>query len=100
MSTIAGMYKDNAFHNFEHASHVTASASKFLHRFIHPECEDVEVAKELHEITDGINSDPLTQFAVVFSALVHDVVSATNMLCSRHPRIHLSHLIFFCFLAS
>ena len=29
--------------------------------------------EELHEHTYGITSDPLTKFAVVFSALVHDV---------------------------
>jgi hypothetical protein len=62
------MYQENAFHNFEHASHVAMSASKLLHRFIDPECDDVKMAEELHDLTDGINSDPLTQFAVVFSA--------------------------------
>ena len=29
--------------------------------------------EELHEHTYGITSDPLTKFAVVFSALIHDV---------------------------
>jgi class 3 adenylate cyclase len=83
---IAGLYRDNAFHNFEHASHVAMSASKLLKRIIAP--DDVEyrasssskklksrkiLSKEIHESTFGISSDPLLQFAVVFSALIHDV---------------------------
>lgn len=31
------------------------------------------VAKDLHQATLGISSDPVAQFAVVFSALIHDV---------------------------
>ena len=31
------------------------------------------VQRSLHESTFGISSDPLTQFAIVFSALIHDV---------------------------
>jgi len=34
---------------------------------------DESVAKEIHENTYGISSDPLLHFAVVFSALIHDV---------------------------
>eukprot|EP00980_Cylindrotheca_fusiformis_P027416 scaffold20339_cov128-Cylindrotheca_fusiformis.AAC.16 len=30
LSQIAGMYRDNPFHNFQHASHVTASVKKLL----------------------------------------------------------------------
>lgn len=83
--TISHMYNDNAFHNFEHASHVTMSVSKLLSRIVMPadliyESEEVdetfvrgEIASALHDNTYGITSDPLTQFAVVFSALIHDV---------------------------
>ena len=31
------------------------------------------MASKLHDHTYGITSDPLTQFACVFSALIHDV---------------------------
>ena len=31
------------------------------------------IASELHDYTFGITSDPLTQFAVIFCALIHDV---------------------------
>ena len=35
--------------------------------------ERVQVASQIHEHTYGITSDPLTQFACVFAALIHDV---------------------------
>ena len=34
VSSIAMLYRDNAFHNFEHASHVTMSVSKLLSRIV------------------------------------------------------------------
>lgn len=54
------------------------SASKLLNRIVVPEHIDYDresddVFSDLHDYTYGITSDPLTQFAVVFSALVHDV---------------------------
>lgn len=85
VSTIATLYRDNPFHNFEHASHVTMSVSKLLSRIVSPqeinrkhntentEQSIEEYAWEVHKSTYGITSDPLTQFAVVFSALIHDV---------------------------
>jgi 3'5'-cyclic nucleotide phosphodiesterase len=84
VSRIARCYKDVAFHNFEHASHVALSANKLIKRIITPEgeaytqdemdCErTVSLASDLHHSTSGISSDPLTQFAVVFAALIHDV---------------------------
>lgn len=77
ISCIAGMYRNNAFHNFEHASHVVMSVIKLLSRIIAP--TDIELgdgAKHeytLHDYTFGISNDPLTQFACAFSALIHDV---------------------------
>ena len=87
VSAIAANYRDVPFHNFEHASHVTMSANKLMKRIIKPsdlesnkvkEGESKKVqrkvfAEDLHFATFGISSDPLTQFAVVFSALIHDV---------------------------
>eukprot|EP00980_Cylindrotheca_fusiformis_P012654 scaffold3091_cov117-Cylindrotheca_fusiformis.AAC.6 len=81
ISTIAGMYPDNAFHCFEHASHVTASVKKLLARIVlvgegnglaASTRDSVDLA-ELAAHSYGITSDPLTQFAVVFSAVIHDV---------------------------
>ena len=53
------------------------SASKFLNRIVNPENVDYEretkaIASDLHDYTYGITSDPLTQFAINFSALIHD----------------------------
>jgi hypothetical protein len=78
VSSIAAMYRDNPFHNFEHASHVTMSVVKLLSRIVAPadiNCDDKGKAHalSLHDHTYGITSDPLTQFACVFSALIHDV---------------------------
>ena len=69
VTEIESMYHDNAFHSFKHASNVCTNANKML-------CSIVD--DDLHSRT----SDPLTQFAVVFSALIHDVdhQGLTNML--------------------
>lgn len=77
VSNIAATYNDNPFHSFEHASHVTMSVVKLLSRIVAPsdiEFDDnlAKTGKTLHDHTYGITSDPLTQFACVFSALIHD----------------------------
>ncbi|GKY96214.1 hypothetical protein MPSEU_000581300 [Mayamaea pseudoterrestris] len=85
VSIIASMYRDNPFHNFEHACHVTMSISKHLKRIATPELEINDDEKKacskskeaamalIHDYTHGINSDPITHFALVFSGLIHDV---------------------------
>uniref|UniRef100_A0A7S3L4M9 Phosphodiesterase n=1 Tax=Amphora coffeiformis TaxID=265554 RepID=A0A7S3L4M9_9STRA len=73
VSCIAGMYQDNHFHNFDHASHVLMSVTKLMSRIVAPSHLDEDNADALHDHTYGITSDPLTQFACAFSALIHDV---------------------------
>jgi hypothetical protein len=85
VSKIASMYRDNPFHNFEHASHVTMSANKLMNRIVLPEDVDyrqgdtyrkedeVALLQSVHNSTFGISSDPLAQFAIIFSALIHDI---------------------------
>jgi class 3 adenylate cyclase len=85
VSTIAELYHNNPFHNFEHSSHVTMSVTKLLSRIVNPreteitgggageEAAHEKIAADLHDNTFGITSDPLTHFACVFSAMIHDV---------------------------
>jgi hypothetical protein len=68
---IATLYRNNAFHNFEHVSHVTMSVTKLFSRIVAPEVSGDD--RTLHDHTYGITSDPLTQFAAAFAALIHDV---------------------------
>ena len=108
VTNISLMYRDNPFHSFEHASHVTMSTVKLLTRIVAPTtidyddmCYKDKENSKLHDHTYGIvsststnslissvlcskwllfvhskitqTSDPLTQFACVLSALIHDV---------------------------
>ena len=83
VSMIASCYRDVPFHNFEHASHVAQSADKMMNRILSSATDNthqdsvtrqsIAEQSELHYSTFGISSDPLTQFAVVFAAVVHDV---------------------------
>eukprot|EP00934_Nitzschia_sp_Nitz4_P007269 Nitzschia sp. Nitz4//scaffold229_size32011//3230//7371//NITZ4_007915-RA/size32011-processed-gene-0.6-mRNA-1//1//CDS//3329542847//7259//frame0 len=71
-SNVAACYNENWFHNFAHASHVTMSVVKLLSRIVAP-TESMETENALHDHTYGITSDPLTQFACAFAAMIHDV---------------------------
>jgi len=72
VNMIACMYRDNPFHNFEHCSHVLNSVQKLLKRVMIADEERGD--SDLEDFyTSSIASDPLTQFAIVFSALIHDV---------------------------
>lgn len=66
---------DNDFHNFEHASHVIMSTVKLLQRIASSDVKkkDCETEQDYFNYTFGISTDPLTKFAIVFSALIHDV---------------------------
>lgn len=59
VSLIAGLYHDNPFHNFKHASNVCTNANKMMKSIM-----DQDIYARTR--------DPLTHFAVVFSALIHD----------------------------
>jgi len=83
ITDVASMYRDNHFHNFEHATHVTSSVRKLLTRIVH--VDETELVKTNDSVDSdmtltelltghsyGITSDPLTQFTVVLSAIIHD----------------------------
>eukprot|EP00980_Cylindrotheca_fusiformis_P002004 scaffold444_cov109-Cylindrotheca_fusiformis.AAC.1 len=65
VATIAAGYQNNKFHNFLHASHVAHLASLLANGIQHGAHESVDAADIAH--------DPLTRFAIVLSALVHDI---------------------------
>jgi hypothetical protein len=57
------------------------SVEKFITRIVIPDLDDLDkkelkstkgIASTLHDYTHGINSDPLTLLAIIFSALIHD----------------------------
>lgn len=85
VSSIVSTYRDNEFHNVEHAAHVTLTMDKLIKKLSSPEKQDVyidfggkprsteSIAYDLDGRTFGIASDPVTQFALLFSSLVHDV---------------------------
>lgn len=83
VTAIAQSYRRNSFHSFDHASHVLMSVSKLLNRIVAPDLDfpeavtgsalDASFRERLHDHTFGITSSPLTQFACIFAALVHDV---------------------------
>jgi hypothetical protein len=73
---------DHAFHNFEHAAHVTMSVAKLFGRIASPHQteqpmvmfnSDKIIESEIHHHTYGLTLDPLTQFGCIFAALIHDV---------------------------
>lgn len=84
VAEIASLYHDNPFHNFEHASHVAMSAAKVVMRIVKTDVFNskqtagtrkgrIAMKRKIHSSTFGISSDLLLQFAVVFSAVIHDV---------------------------
>lgn len=86
VSSIASSYHANEFHNFDHATHVAVSLDKMLQKIsISSDADKTylgfngkhrtvgELAMELDSRSFGIASDPLTEFSLMLSALVHDV---------------------------
>ena len=81
VSVIAYMYPDNKFHSFEHANYATAAMHKLFSRTVIPEKmdfvgmseEDKIASTNLLQFSHKVASDPMTQFTLVFSALIHDV---------------------------
>ncbi|KAL3937630.1 MAG: hypothetical protein SGBAC_007304 [Bacillariaceae sp.] len=91
LSNIASLYQNNPFHNYEHASHVTASVQKLLSRIVKVgDGSNIDSYNRETNLVDlaghsyGITTDPLTQFAVVFSAIIHD---------ADHPGVPNSQLV-------
>ncbi|KAG7348787.1 3'5'-cyclic nucleotide phosphodiesterase [Nitzschia inconspicua] len=77
---IAALYNtSNPFHNFDHACHVTMSVHKLMKRVVTDGTNSEEgmnsssLEQESKDCYGILTSDPLTLFAIAFSALIHDV---------------------------
>jgi len=67
VKTIIYGYNDVPYHNFMHCYHVTISTNKLVDMIVHQYPDE----KPAH--TFGFRDDPLMQFAMLLSALFHDV---------------------------
>jgi 3'5'-cyclic nucleotide phosphodiesterase len=81
MVELSGLYHNNPFHNFEHASHTAMSAIKVMNRIYDSNIDS----------PDGRNVgilNPQTKLAIVFAALVHDIdhsgVSNAQLVQEHH----------------
>lgn len=77
---------------YQHASHVTMSCMKMLSRVNHnteATNNNSKANEVVKEYTKDITSDPVTQFAVVYAALIHDVdhagVSNDQLIKEKAP---------------
>jgi 3'5'-cyclic nucleotide phosphodiesterase len=103
ITMIAKSYRNNLFHNFEHACHVSMSVSKLLMRVVHPNLATnkkdnvtaTDLNHQMHDDSYGITSDPITILAIVLSAVVHDVdhrgVSNIQLIKEEKPLAELYH---------
>jgi len=67
VKTILQGYNPTPYHNFRHAYHVTISTNKLVDMIVH------QYPNENLANTFGFRDDPLMQFCILFSALIHDV---------------------------
>jgi hypothetical protein len=78
ITNLAIMHRDNPYHNFEHASHASLLASKFLSR-IATHCRESAGdgspirLKSMHERAYRVAADPSTQFAILFASLIPSI---------------------------
>jgi len=95
------MYRNNPFHNFEHASHVTMSVVKLLSRIVAPDVtllskKDTgsrDMASTLHDHTYGITSDGLTQFSEVHSLVIIYNLNLHNFLTVEQSHLTLTFIL-------
>jgi hypothetical protein len=84
VTTVATLYRDNPFHNFEHASHVCMSVAKLMNRIVAPSDMDFADSKQahskLHDHTYGITSCPLSK--CVIPQLRNIVHHSSFLFCS------------------
>mmetsp|Transcript_6137 Transcript_6137/g.15178 ORF Transcript_6137/g.15178 Transcript_6137/m.15178 type:complete len:523 (+) Transcript_6137:60-1628(+) len=67
INTILLGYNPLPYHSFRHSYHVTISTNKLMDMILH------QIPNERLAYTHGFRDDPLMQFCLLFSALIHDV---------------------------
>ena len=90
LSMIAGMYNPHSFHNFDHASHVAMSLFQLMSRIATPGDDSSSFSSRSSRNGDGVTIDPLTTFACIFTALIHDVDHfgvPNTQLIKENPRL-------------
>jgi 3'5'-cyclic nucleotide phosphodiesterase len=81
VKSIANCYREHSFHSFEHCSHVTMSAYHLLNRITASNTPNTN--SDNHGVVK-VAAHPLTQLAILLSALVHDV---------EHPGVPNTYLV-------
>lgn len=66
--TLKSLYRENSFHNFEHAAHVAESVANLLTDLSSPTNGDIVQDR----VKARLGSNPVINFASVFSALISD----------------------------
>lgn len=75
LSVIAGRYRSNAYHNFEHACHVVMTSKKMLRQCYISEESPVSQRQESairrnEPLLVSVTSDPLVKVAILFASLI------------------------------
>jgi len=84
---VALLYRNNPFHNFEHAVNVSMNVYKFFSRMTADKGKTLTVNDQT---LSAITSEPLNEFACLFSALIHDVDHEgvpNTQLAKEHPQM-------------
>ena len=87
VTTVASMYRQNPFHNFDHAAHVTQSASKLLNRIKTVDHLVDKTSSIMEDVgVDGDDKDGLEAMASSLHSYTFGIVSLQNThsydLCS------------------
>jgi 3'5'-cyclic nucleotide phosphodiesterase len=85
VASVERLYHANPFHNFAHACHVSMSTMKLLKRI---DLASNDSQNEQLFWGKSVKFDALTQLAIVFGALIHDIdhpgVSNSQLVKERH----------------
>lgn len=66
-------YQNTPYHNVEHAYHVVISTNKLMNIFLSRTASSSNHSRKKPPISFGLRNDPLSLFALLFAAVIHDV---------------------------